>query len=79
MDRIEALLVQLDAVGPAHQRAEQQLRLAAQAFGQVAPQAEVEQPEAGLRQHQADKKQGAGQPEAEPALDRLHWPSPVKR
>ncbi|MOA08869.1 hypothetical protein D3C78_1286690 [compost metagenome] len=79
MDGVEALLVQLDAIGTTHQGAEQQLGLAAQAFGQVAPQAEVEQPEAGLRQHQPDQQQCAGQPEAEPALDRPHRLSPVKR
>ncbi|MNG88153.1 hypothetical protein D3C79_469770 [compost metagenome] len=70
-------LIQLQARRPAHQGHQQVFAFLAQAVLQVALQADLEQPQGQLRQHQADHHQHRHQAQAQARLDRLHSALPA--
>ena len=75
----QPLRLKLQAGAATADRHQQPFRLVAQAHFQITAQAQLEQPQAGLRQQQADHQQHANQAQAQAPLDRLHPLTPVKR
>ncbi|MCY1173659.1 hypothetical protein D9M73_138260 [compost metagenome] len=77
--RRQTSLIQLQALRPAHQCRQQVLAVIAQPGFEVALQPQFEQPQAGLRQHQANDHHHADQAQAQAALDRSHRACPPNR
>jgi hypothetical protein len=73
------VLIQLQTLRPTHQRHQQVFAVVAQARFEVTLQTHFEQPQAGLRQHQADDHHHADQAQAQAALDRPHRVCPPNR
>ena len=77
--RRQVPLIQLQPRRPAHQRHQQVFTVVAQTVFEVTLQPLFEQPQAGLRQHQADDHHHADQPQTQAALNRPHWACPPNR
>ena len=72
-------LIQLQPLRATHQPHQQVFTVVTQPGFEVALQTHFEQPQAGLRQHQADDHHHADQAQAQATLDRPHWACPPNR
>ena len=76
VSRRQTSLIQLQALGAAHQGQQQVFAVVAQTGFKVTLQAHLKQPKAGLGQHQANHQHHADQAQAQAALDRPHAAPP---
>ncbi|MNF56279.1 hypothetical protein D3C84_377610 [compost metagenome] len=79
ISRRQPSLIQLQPLRASNQRHQQVLTVVAQARFQITLHALFKQPQAGVRQHQADDQHHADQPQAQTPLDRFHRACPPNR